>query len=412
MSWEDGFRRQVRNLGNGARTHLTVIENHGGINLRYRPPQGKSVTKSLPFKWNELHADNAYIRIRNIYKLMLEGIEFSLAVDIADDKAPMPDEDRDWNKALEEYKVEKLTRGTAIKEGTWLKEHEPVIKDAIGLMTGRKAPRDPAELINKTTEKWESGSRTRQQRTRNLSAFLKYCVNVQRFPEIWNPPSDLSYHIGRKPASSKSQKVHPVTDQEIIDLVDALDNYEGEIRNKPAALNWARAIKLMAAFGLRPEELKHLEKKVDRKTKEEYLWCSYQKRAGGGLTQPRRLEELYPVDEKGKTHNWELVSCYSDKGFQLPPLQSKEGVGAACLKYLSRQTVWKQILKNAEKRNERAGSYSFRHSYSVRGHQLDIDNGSMSLAMGHSIETHCREYPWASKRGTVRAFNRARERAA
>ena len=94
MSWEDGFRRQVRNLGNGARTHLTVIENHGGINLRYRPPQGKSVTKSLPFKWNELHADNAYIRIRNIYKLMLEGIEFALAVEIADDKAPMLVEDR------------------------------------------------------------------------------------------------------------------------------------------------------------------------------------------------------------------------------------------------------------------------------------------------------------------------------
>ena len=163
----------------------------------------------------------------------------------------------------------------------------------------------------------------------------------------------------------------------------------------------------MAAFGLRPEELKHLEKKVDKKTKEEFLWCSYQKRAGGGLTEPRRLYPLYPVDEKGKKVDWALVSHFDQKGFQLPPLQSKNGVGEACLKYLIRQKGWQALLKNVERRKERAGSYSFRHSYSVRGHQLDIDGGSMATAMGHSYETHCREYPWATKSGTASAFHRA-----
>ena len=61
------------------------------------------------------------------------------------------------------------------------------------------------------------------------------------------------------------------------------------------------------------------------------------------------------------------------------------------MKHLKRQQAWNKLIKNVEKRNERAGSYSFRHSYSERGHLLDIDNGSMSLAMGHSIETHCRD---------------------
>ena len=51
------------------------------------------------------------------------------------------------------------------------------------------------------------------------------------------------------------------------------ENFDGSIRNRPAALNWSRAIKLMAAFGLRPIELKYLEKRVDRKTKKKYLWC-------------------------------------------------------------------------------------------------------------------------------------------
>ncbi|KGG14474.1 putative phage integrase family [Prochlorococcus sp. MIT 0602] len=337
---------------------------------------------------------------------MLEGIEFSLAVDIADDKAPKPDEDRDWDKALKEYKVEKLTRGTGIKESTWKKEHEPVIKDAIALMTGRNSPKNPAELINKTTEDWEIGSRTRQQRARNLAAFLKYCVNVQRFPEYLTPPTDLSYHIGRKTATSRSQKVHPVTDQEIIDLIDSLENFDGLLRDKPAALNWARAIKLLAAFGLRPEELKHLEKRVDKKTKEEYLWCSYQKRAGGGMTQPRRLYPLYPINKKGVKQDWNLVALFATKGFWLPPLQSKNGVGEACVKYLRRRKGWQKLIKKVEKRNERAGSYSFRHSYSVRGHELDINGGSMATAMGHSYETHCREYPWASKSGTTAEFER------
>ena len=402
MNWEDDLRKQVKNLG--PKTYLSISKDRGMVLLRYRNPNGKPINKRLPFKWNELLAGDIYTRIRNIYKLTLDGIEFSHAVDIADDKAPMPDEDRDWNKALEEYKVEKLSRGTGIKESTWLKEHAPVIQDAIALMNGRRSPDDPAELINKTTQHWEIGSRTRQQRTRNLSAFLRYCVNVQKFPDRWNPPTDLSYHIGRKPASSKSQKVHPVTDQEIIDLIDSLENGERAKRDIPAALNWARAIKLMVAFGLRPEELKHLKKKVDRKTKEEYLWCSYQKRAGGGMTEARRLYPLYPVNEKGVKQDWDLIELFDRKDFQLPSLQNKNGVGEACLKYLKRQKCWKQLIKNVEKRNERAGSYSFRHSYSVRGHLLDIDNGSMSLAMGHSIETHCREYPWATKSATTNAF--------
>ena len=64
--------------------------------------------------------------------------------------------------------------------------------------------------------------------------------------------------------------------------------------------------------------------------------------------------------------------------------------GEACLKYLERQKSWES---HDELKKKRAGSYSLRYSYSVREHLLDIDNGSMSLAMGHSIETHCCEYP-------------------
>ena len=404
--WVEYFKKQIAKLG--PKTYLSVMNQKGNIQLRYRLPNKKVQGRSLPFRWHEDDVDDAYIRIRNIYNLMLHDIEFGLAVDIADNKAPMPDEDRDWKKASEEYKVEKLTRGTSIGEATWNKEHFPVINNAVELMTRSKPPRDPAELINKTTEGWQSGSRTRQQRTRNLAAFLRYCVNVQKFPPVWNPPSDLSYHIGRKPASMKGQKVDPITDQEILDLIDSLDaNWKGSKRDQPHAKKWADAIRLMAAFGLRPEELKHLERRTEPTTKEKYLWCSYQKRAGGGVTPPRRLYLLPLVGEDGISQSWDLVESFHQKNIELPSLQSKNGVGEAARKYLMTKEGWKQLRAKVEARGEHLGTYSFRHSYSVRGHQLDIDGGSMATAMGYSYETHCREYPWATKSGTTSAFKRA-----
>ncbi len=58
-------------------------------------------------------------------------------------------------------------------------------------------------------------------------------------------------------------------------------------------------------------------------------------------------------------------------------------------------------------RAERAVPYSFRHSDSLRGHQLRIDAGSVALSMGHSFEVHCQSYPWTSYPGTSAAFARA-----
>jgi hypothetical protein len=58
-------------------------------------------------------------------------------------------------------------------------------------------------------------------------------------------------------------------------------------------------------------------------------------------------------------------------------------------------------------RGERAVPYSFRHSYSLRGHQLGIDPGSVALSMGHSLEVHLRSYPWASVQGAAAAFAKA-----
>jgi integrase len=163
----------------------------------------------------------------------------------------------------------------------------------------------------------------------------------------------------------------------------------------------------MAELGLRPIELLHLSVKRDPKTKIDFWHCSYQKRAGGGVTEPRRLYPLALVDERGQPQSWDLLERWKAKGIELPSLRAGNGASDAISTYLNRQTGWQDMKAELEAKGERLACYSFRHSYSVRGHQRGIDNGSMALAMGHSIEVHCRSYPWASEVGTEAAFKRA-----
>jgi integrase len=364
--------------------------------IEVRPPEGIAQRITLAFQWTEAEAARAYVRILNIYKLVtVEGYSLKQAAEIAAGKAPKLIEQLDWTGALERFKDQKLRHGTAIKPDTWDAKYQPVLTDAIAELTGRNPPTTPADLIDRCIRKWEPGSRSRQERARNLCQFLKHCIVRETMPVIWQPPLDLKDHIGRKPATATSQKADPITDQQIIGLIDALPT-------DSAGRRWTDALKLLAELGLRPIELLHLSVRTDPKTGENYWWCSYQKRAGGGTTEPRRL---YPLPLHGQS--WDLMARWRASQIELPPLGSGNGASDAISTYLNRRDAWRGLRSELEAQNERLSCYSFRHSYSVRGHQRGIDNGSMALAMGHSIEVHCRSYPWASEIGTAAAFSRA-----
>ena len=170
-------------------------------------------------------------------------------------------------------------------------------------------------------------------------------------------------------------------------------------------MKWANALKLIAEYGLRPVEIKHLHVRTDNKTNEEYLWCSYEKRSGGGITKPRRLEPL-PIENT----QWNLLPLLKIGRLELPSLTAKgNGVAELITKYLNRRSCWASLKAKVESRNEQLGTYSLRHSYSVRGHsKYRIDSGAMSNAMGHSLECHLREYPFATTSTTESTFKKAR----
>ena len=399
-SWVPGFRVAVRS---STAEGWSVRENRGTMRLQVRQPDEPMQTLVLPFDWSSRYAGDALVRIRNLYVLVEQGHSLRAAADLLDRRAPATL--KPWQQAAENFRTQKLLHGNAIKPGTWSKNYEPVIAMAVEILSGRKPPRHPQDLLDACIRDWEPGSRARQIRAQSLAQFLRYCVQREDFPEIWTPPPDLRSHIGMKTlVSARSMKGDPLTDPEILALLDGLPE-------DASGLRWCDAIRLSSELGLRPIELTHLSIRQEPRTGERFWWCSYSKRSGGGATEPRRLEPLPLVDAAGRVQNWRLLERWQAGDIVLPPLESGNGPGDCLKTYLNRQAAWVDLRREMLSRGQRLVPYSFRHSYSLRCHQRGIDGGSAAAAMGHSYEVHCRSYPWASEAGMVAAFRRARDRA-
>ncbi|QPN64049.1 site-specific integrase [Synechococcus sp. CBW1004] len=294
---------------------------------------------------------------------MDQGLDLRAAADQADGKAPQVI--RDWQGAAERFRKQKLQHGNTISEATWDKGYRPVLEMAVSLLSGSRPPGRPLDLIDRCVADWAPGSRMRQIRCQSLSQFLRHCVEREQFPAHWLPPSDLSHHVGRKPAGSEGKGGgDPISDAEILRLIASLPD-------DAAGLRWRDAIRLMAELGLRPVELLHLSVRMDRSTGEPHWWCNYRKRSGGGITEPRRVYPL-PLQDEGALVSWNLLARWQARLIHLPPLQSGNGAADGLGTYLKRQPAWRSLRDEVESRGERLVPYSFRHSYSLRAHRRNL----------------------------------------
>jgi|GEM_PF-658443 len=395
-SWSEALRTSVRS---STARGWNVYEFRGQARLELRQPGQPKQTVILPFDWAKASVGDVLTRVRNIYPLVVEGHSLKAAAEIADGKAPKPV--MDWAGAVERFKQQKMEHGRAVKPITWNHSYAPVLNDAVAALTSKRAPTSPADLVDQMIRRWATGSRMRQIRAQSLAQFLRYCVSREGFPAVWMPPTDLRAHVGSTPTEELNRsKGDPVEDQQIINLLSSLPG-------DAAGQRWSDALKLLAELGLRPIELVHLSVQKDRSSGQPYWWCSYRKRSGGGDTEPRRVHPLPLVDAEGQVQHWNLLERWQAGLIELPPLTSGTGAGDALGTYLSRQPGWCSLKALLAANGERLVPYSFRHSYSLRGHLRGIDAGSVALSMGHSFEVHCRAYPWASQSGTAAAFERA-----
>ncbi len=393
--WAEGLRTSVRtSTGEG----WSVREHRGAIRLELRLKDQPRQSVVLPFDWAKSSVGDALTRVRNIYMLVGEGHGLQAAAEIAAGKAP--NTCIDWSEAVKRFHEQKTHHGATIKPVTWKRSYAPVLTDALELLTSGKPPKGPADLIDACIRNWTPGCRARQIRAQSLAQFLTYCVTREGVPAVWTPPANLRDHIGVKPATVTSRAGDAVEDHLLLELIDSLPS------DAPGQ-RWADALRLLAELGLRPVELLYLEVRVDPMTREPHWWCSYQKRSGGGRTAPRRVHPLSLRNLDGQLHQWNLLMRWQAGLIELPPLGGN-GVGEAFNTYLNRQKSWKRLKAQMADQGQRLVPYSFRHSYSLRGHRLGIPTGAIADSMGHSIEVHCRSYTWASSTSTAEAFARIR----
>ncbi|WP_225323034.1 tyrosine-type recombinase/integrase [Synechococcus sp. RSCCF101] len=194
-----------------------------------------------------------------------------------------------------------------------------------------------------------------------------------------------------------------LTDQQILELLDALPR-------DSAGERWRYAIRLLAVYGLRPEELRHLC--IKEGTHGPELWTTYRKSKGGRKgerTEPRRLHALLLRDSSVDPVYWNLQDCVA-LGAALPAL-GKEGKGGEAVgTYLRRQDCWNNLRTQAEQQAEQLTPYAFRHRYAKRSHALGLPIANIAQAMGHTIEVHLHSYARFTPDATADLYERANDR--
>ncbi|MEA5414389.1 site-specific integrase [Synechococcus sp. BA-132 BA5] len=396
-SWELALRVGVRS---STTRGWTLREQDGYARLEVRAADSPRQTTALPFRWSQQEVGPILARVRNIYMLTLAGHGLDDAASIAEGRGPQRQDG--WTEALQHFRQQKLDHGGAIRPITWAKNYAPVLELAVQLLEGPKSPPDSASLLDACLRGWAPGSRARQIRAQSLAQFLRHCVEREKFPDSWRPPLDLRPHIGVPAAETAAghRKGDPFSDLQVLQLLDSLP------KDQPGR-RWADALRLLAELGLRPIELQHLGVRSDPGSGQPLWWCTYRKRSGGGMTTPRWVHPLPLTDWDGRRQDWRLLERWRAGAIELPPLGNGPGAADAIGTYLKRQQGWVELRENMAEKGERAVPYSFRHGYSLRGHQLGVDAGSMARSMGHSLEVHLRSYPWASGSSTAAAFARA-----
>ena len=366
----------------------SVGEHNGSIRLQVKD-NGKKQTRLLPFEWSKKGFSAAIPEIQQIYKRFYDGNTRQLTKACEEVKVSNTNKEIEFSDLIKEFR----NFVPNASDHTWNKSYLPVLYKAKELLDRKKhKPVDGEDLMMKALEQWEQGSRQRQIQRRSLNKFLNWAVLRAKLPNCYAPPAIV-------PEVRKPKKVgYAFSDQQIISLI------EGETDEQ-----WKFAYQLMAVYGLRPEELRHL--RIMEGTAGKELWSIYRKSKGGNKgerTEPRRLNPLFVKDIDGKPINWKLQQRL-EIGEKLPPLGQEGAAGMAILTHIKRRSIYKQIKDEALLIGQHAVPYSFRHRYSKESHANGIPIANIAASMGHSVEVHLDNYARFAPDGTVDIYAKANQ---
>lgn len=375
----------------GCRSGITVNEKRGKARVNISEALGVGRRRQVPLRidWAPENVDAIREAALAIYRGLVAGQPVEVAIEAVTlepvagtiDAGPI-----NWSALIEAFRERKLGSGE-IKPTTWTNIYARRMKVILAAVDRAATP---VQLLEAITAPWASqpGCRGRQLQVQQTAAILRWGVDTGRLPAEWAPPLDLSPYVGRKREAAAITT--PLTVEEILALVEAIPDSK-----------WRYAFQLLSAYGLRPEELQHLELRAGR------LWCTYSKISSRGRTEPRPLR-LLPCDSWAA--EWNLEANY--QADRLPPM--KPGLGADAMGlYMRRRDLWTELRQRYEAEGEKLVLYSCRHAYAHRAHTLCpmLPTKFVAAAMGHSLETHLAAYSrWIGDDEVDAAFERAAQR--
>ena len=346
----------------------------------------------LPFQWSHDQTDAIREAVLAIHAAHSDGIPIEKAVNAA---LPSNDQETngllgpiDWPELADRFKARKISSG-AIKPETWVNVYQRRITELLATFETKKPPVNSRELLETITARWANkpGCRGRQIHVQQTAALLRWGVDQGILGTEWAPPLELDPFVGRKREAKAITT--PIEVEHILELVEAIPDSR-----------WRFAFQLLSAYGLRPEELQHLELRTGR------LWCNYRKSTSRGETKPRPLR-LLPCDEWSE--NWNLIKQFKKQ--PLPPMRPGHGAEDLGL-YMRRRKRWQELRQMYETAGEKLVLYSARHGYAHRAHLIcELPPKVAAAAMGHSLETHLAAYSkWCGDDVIDTAFKQAASR--
>jgi len=375
----------------GCRSGITVNEKRGKARVNISEALGNGRRRQVPLSidWAPENVDAIREATLAIYRGLVAGqpVEVAIEAVAGEPEAGISNAGPiNWPALIEAFRERKLGSGE-IKPTTWTNIYARRMKVILAAVDRAETP---VQLLEAIAAPWASqpGCRGRQLQVQQTAAILRWGVDTGRLPAEWAPPLDLSPYVGRK--REAAAVTTPLAVGEILALVETIPDSK-----------WRYAFQLLSAYGLRPEELQHLELRGGR------LWCTYSKVSSRGRTEPRPLR-LLPCDRWAA--EWNLEANY--QADRLPPM--KPGLGADAMGlYMRRRELWTELRQRYEAEGEKLVLYSCRHAYAHRAHTLCtmLPTKFVAAAMGHSLETHLAAYSrWIGNDEVDAAFERAAQR--
>ena len=406
QAWEIGLQGAVK----AGRRGWSVVNFRGKVRLKLQfPKQGdwpQDQAVVLPYAWEPSSQASVLQLVGLIYGTVMEGqVPLKRAIDdaLATSNKKADQVRTPWAGIAEAFKTHKLTTGNRIGETTYTASYGRYIEVALNHLQGRNAAQSGKGLIEcvlnqqRTNKKpgkrfgealtpWIDQPKSRMECCLALKLFLEFAVAEHRQPQSFliSPKEYLLLRGG----DAKGRKKAVLSDQQVLELIRLLPDH------------WANAVKVCRVFGVRPWEVGFIDRRINPGGEHQlYVRKGKAVTSRSGVkeeTEPRWLEAV-AVD--GTT--FDLVEEWEN--LQLPETVSGANLGAR----LRRLPYWKQLVQEFEANGEWLRPYSFRDTFSVRAHDLDISSTNIAQAMGHSVEVHHRSYRTSEWKGVRNAFSRA-----